>query len=186
MRKPGLTFVLLALLASGSSAGAPDAETRVLQYLRDHLEPGRPLQVTQLYNQVFTQPDERHALDKLYNAFFRIPLFLAEYQQKTGSPPHLKVIAEQFDLHSPGAADTLLRVMESDPRVPHFLTRDARTGEITHVDVQTIKADPHFGQALSRQLAPPGHGLPPRAGRPRRGPAAYHQRPAAVDEIDLL
>ena len=144
--------VLLALLAGGSRAVGADAETRVLQYLRDHIEPGQPLQVTQLYNQVFTRPDERRALDKLYNAFFRIPLFLAEYQQKAGSPPHLKVIAEQFDLHGPGAADTLLRVMESDPRVPRFLTRDDRTGEITHVDVQTIKADPHFGQALTRQL----------------------------------
>ena len=148
----GPLCVLLVLLTGASSAGGPDAETRVLQYLRDHLEPGQPLQVTQLYNQVFTQPDERHALDKLYNAFFRIPLFLAEYQEKTGTPPRLKVISEQFDLHSPGAADILLRVMESDPRVPRFLTRDARTGEITHVDVPTIKADPHFGQALTRQL----------------------------------
>jgi thiol-disulfide isomerase/thioredoxin len=42
--------------------------------------------------------------------------------------------------------------MESDPRVPPFLTRDAKTGEITHVDVERIKADPKFGQALARQI----------------------------------
>jgi peroxiredoxin len=108
--------------------------------------------VTDLYNRVFTQPDERQALNKLYNAFFRIPLFVANYEEKFKSPPSLAVIAEQFDLRSPAAADVLLRVMESDPRVPRFLTRDPKTGEITHVDVERIKADPKFGQALARQI----------------------------------
>ncbi len=57
------------------------AEARVLDYVRTHLEPGQPLMVTDLYNRVFTQPDERQALNKLYNAFFRIPLFVANYQE---------------------------------------------------------------------------------------------------------
>jgi peroxiredoxin len=148
-----LTLLLATL--SGYAAGAAsssDAETRVLDYIRTHLRPGQPLRVTDLYNQVFTQPDERQALNKLYNAFFRIPLFVANYQEKFQSPPTLAVIAEQFDLRSPAAADVLLRVMESDPRVPPFLTRDPKTGEITHVDVERIKADPKFGQALARQI----------------------------------
>ena len=114
--------------------------------------PANPCVVTDLYNRVFTQPDERQALNKLYNAFFRIPLFVANYQEKFKSPPSLAVIAEQFDLRSPADADVLLRVMESDPRVPPFLTRDPKTGEITHVDVERIKADPKFGQALERQI----------------------------------
>jgi thiol-disulfide isomerase/thioredoxin len=148
-------FVLASLLCAGAAARSTpaDAETRVLDYIRDHLQPGQPLIVTDLYNRVFTQPDERQALDKLYNAFFRIPLFVANYQEKFGSPPTLKVIAEQFDLHSPGAADVLLRVMESDPRVPRFLTRDPKTGEIANVDVEKIKANPRFGQALDRQIS---------------------------------
>jgi thiol-disulfide isomerase/thioredoxin len=145
------------LLASLLAASAPvrastDAESRVLDYIRTHLQPGQPLMVTDLYNRVFTQPDERQALNKLYNAFFRIPLFVANYQQKYKSPPSLAVIAEQFDLRSPAAADVLLRVMESDPRVPRFLTRDPKTGEITHVDVERIEADPKFGQAFARQI----------------------------------
>lgn len=146
--------LLLTLLGAGAApAVAPsDAEARVLDYIRTHLQPGQPLLVTDLYNRVFTQPDERQALNKLYNAFFRIPLFVANYQEKFKSPPSLAVIAEQFDLHSPGAADVLLRVMESDPRVPRFLTRDPNTGEITHVDVERIKADPKFGQALAREI----------------------------------
>ena len=129
------------------------AEARVVDYIRTHIEPGKPLVVTDLYNTVFTQPAERQALDKLYRAFFRIPLFVAQYQEKFGHPPTLKTISEQFDLRAPGAADVLLRVMESDPRVPKFLTRDPATGAITNVDVAAIRADQRFGAQLQHQLA---------------------------------
>jgi len=147
-------ILLLAIFAGGAAAGvaSTDAETRVLDYIRTHLQPGQPLVVTDLYNRVFTQPDERQALNKLYGAFFRIPLFVANYQEKFKSPPTLAVVAEQFDLRSPAAADVLLRVMESDPRVPRFLTRDPKTGEIKQVDVERIKADPKFGQALAHEI----------------------------------
>jgi len=115
------------------------------------LRPGEPLLVTEL-TKVFTQPDERAALNKLYNAFFRIPLFVAQYQKEKGAPPSLAVIAQQFSLPTSEDADTLLRVMESDPRVPHFLARDAKSGEITRVDVEAIRNDPRFGQIVAREL----------------------------------
>jgi peroxiredoxin len=139
---------------AGSALGwaSSDAEARVLDYIRTHLQPGQPLMVTDLYNRVFTQPDDRQALNKLYKAFFRIPLFVANYQEKFKAPPSLAIISGQFDLRSPADADVLLRVMESDPRVPPFLTRDPKTGEISHVDVERIKADPKFGQTLAHQL----------------------------------
>ncbi len=142
----------LLLAAAGAALSQSDAETRVLNYISAHLQPGKPLMVTQLYNQVFTQPDERKALNKLYNAFFRIPLFVAQYQQRFQHPPTLRVIAQQFDLHNAQAAEVLLRVMQSDPRVPRFLTQNPTTHEITHVDVEAIRNDPRFGQALARQL----------------------------------
>jgi thiol-disulfide isomerase/thioredoxin len=138
---------------STPQAQSSDAETRVIDYIREHLRPGEPLVVSELYSKVFTKPDERRALDKLYNAFFRIPLFLAKYQDKYGSPPDLKTIAQQFDLRNAAAADVLLRVMESDPRVPRFFTRDSKTGEITQVDVATIRSDPKFAQAVERHLS---------------------------------
>jgi len=47
----------------------------------------------------------------------------------------------------------MLRILESDPRLPRFLERDARSGEITHVDVDAILAHPRFGKALERSLA---------------------------------
>jgi peroxiredoxin len=150
-----------AIIGSPGVAGAETksnsqpsgAEARVIDYLRAHVQPGEPMVVSELYSQVFTKPDERQALNKLYSAFFRIPLFLAKYQDKYGSPPDLKTIAQQFDLQNAAAADVLLRVMESDPRVPHFLDRDAKTGEITRVDVAAIRSDPKFGKAVDRQLS---------------------------------
>ena len=144
---------LFLLLSATVAFPQSDAETRILQYIREHLRPGQPLLVTDLYNNVFTRPDERQALDKLYNAFFRIPLFVAQYQEKFGSPPTLKTISEQFALRAPGAAEVLLQVMESDPRVPQFLARDPKTGEIIHVDIEKIRNDARFGQVLQRQLA---------------------------------
>jgi len=129
------------------------AEVKVVDYIHDHLQPGEPLLVTELERNVFTQPAERLALGKLYSAFFRIPLFVATYQEKYGQPPTLATISDQFDLHVPHEADMVLRVMESDPRVPHFLSRDPRSGEITKVDVAMIRSDPRFGQALNHQIA---------------------------------
>ena len=47
---------------------------------------------------------------------------------------------------------SILRAMESDPRIPRFLTRNPATGEITKVDAALIKADPKFGQAIERSV----------------------------------
>lgn len=146
------TFLLFHPAVAPAAEAQPDAEARVLGYIRDHLRPGEPLLVTALYNEVFTQPDERRALNRLYNAFFRIPLFATQYQSKFGRAPSLSTLAEQFALKSTRDADTLLRVMEADPRVPPFLTRDPATGEITEVDTARILKDPRFSKAAERQL----------------------------------
>jgi peroxiredoxin len=148
-----LATFLFAPIPSSEQDAQTAAEMHVLSYIRNHLQPGQPLLVTELYNKVFTQPEERSALDKLYGAFFRIPFFVAQYQERFGTAPSLSVIAQQFDLPNAEAADTLLRVMESDPRVPHFLTRDPATHEITKVDVKEILRDPQFGQKLEHQLS---------------------------------
>ncbi len=135
-----------------TASPSPNPERRVVEYLRDHTRRGEPLRATELYNQVFTQPEERKALDKLYNAFFRIPLFVARYQEQVGSPPRLRVIAQQFDLESPEAAQVLLRLMEADPRVPRFFERDPKTLEITRVDAQAVRNDQRFSEASQHRL----------------------------------
>jgi thiol-disulfide isomerase/thioredoxin len=49
-------------------------------------------------------------------------------------------------------SDVLLRIMEAEPRLPRFFERDAKTGEITRVDMDAIRSHPQFGQALERTL----------------------------------
>jgi cytochrome c biogenesis protein CcmG, thiol:disulfide interchange protein DsbE len=132
---------------------APPAEARVVEYLKANVKPGQPVVVSELYNTVFTGPDERAALNRLFNTFFKIPLHVAQYQKAAGKPPTLAEISEQFRFEVPGQADVMLRIMESDPRMPKFLTRDAATGELVSVDVEKILSHPRFGKALERTIA---------------------------------
>jgi thiol-disulfide isomerase/thioredoxin len=144
-------IVLAALLATLPSP--PPGEARVVEYLKTHVRPGQPVVVSELYNAVFTAPEERAALDRLFNRFFKIPLYLAQHQKATGRPPKLDEIREQFHLLVPGEADVLLRIMESDPRMPRFTRRNPVSGEIAEVYVDRILADPRFGKALEHTIA---------------------------------
>lgn len=148
-----LAMTLAAAPAAPAPAPAPDAETRVVQYLIQNVRPGQAVEATALYNNVFKAPDERAVLNRLFNVFFKIPLFAVQYQRAKGRPPSLKDVAEQFHLPVPGEADVLLRILEVDPRVPRFLDRDPKTGEITRVDVDAVLADSRFGKALERTIA---------------------------------
>ncbi|HUU14031.1 MAG TPA: hypothetical protein VM182_10015 [Terriglobia bacterium] len=66
----GVVLCAAILPLAGTARAQADAESRVLEYLRGHVRPGQPLVVTDLYNNVFTKPEERKALNKLYGAFF--------------------------------------------------------------------------------------------------------------------
>jgi thiol-disulfide isomerase/thioredoxin len=142
---------LLAALALVTPV--PDPETRVVEYLKANVRPGQPVVVSRLANEVFTAPAEREALDRLFKSFFKLPLYLAQHRQSAGRPPTLAEIAEQFAFRVPGQADVMMRILESDPRIPRFFTRDAATGELTSVHVAAIRADPRFGQAIERSLS---------------------------------
>jgi thiol-disulfide isomerase/thioredoxin len=144
-----ITLVLAAILAAPQ---APPAEARVVEYLKANVKPGQPVVVSELYNTVFTGPEERAALNRLFNTFFKMPLYMAQHQKAAGKPPTLAEISEQFRFQVPGEADVMLRIMESDPRMPKFITRDPTTGEITRVDVEAILAHPKFGKALERTI----------------------------------
>lgn len=147
-----LFFAAVLGLGARSLLAQPDAQAKILNYIRDHLKAGEPVRITELYNTVFTTPEDHAALNKLYKDFFRIPMFVVQYQQRFSAPPSLKTIAEQFALKTPEEADTLLRVMETDPRVPRFITRDPKTGEIIKVDVEMIRNDPRFAQGAVHEL----------------------------------
>jgi thiol-disulfide isomerase/thioredoxin len=150
MRRMKAWFV--ALLAA-AVLQQPDPETRVINYLKANVKPGQRVLVSDLVNNVFTTPEERQALQRLYNTFFKIPMAIVELQARNKRIPTLKELSEQFAFKVPGEMDVILRVMESDSRIPKFLTRDPKTGEITRIDAAVIKADPNFGKAVERSLA---------------------------------
>lgn len=146
----------IALAAQGQAAAQapapPPAEVRVVEYLKTHVRTGERVVVSQLYNEVFTAPDERAALNRLFNSFFKLPLYMAQYQKAVGKPPTLAEISEQFSFHVPGETDLMLRIMESDPRMPNFIRRHPLNGEVVIVDTERVLAHPRFGKALERTV----------------------------------
>jgi len=143
-----LTAAIAALLFQQASP----VETRIVEYLKANVRPGRPVVVSELYNNVFKTPEEQKVLDRLYNTFFKIPMFIVQYNTATKKIPTLRELSEQFTFLVPGEADVILRVMESDPRVPKFIERDPKTGEITKVDIEKIKASPQFSMVVERTI----------------------------------
>ena len=143
----------LLLVAALLAPQAPEAEVQVVEYLKAHVRPGERVVVSELYNEVFTTDAERAALNRLFNTFFKLPLYLAQHQQAAGKPPTLAEISEQFRFQVPGQAEVMLRIMASDPRMPKFITRNPVSGEIVNVDVDRILAHPRFGKALERSIA---------------------------------
>jgi thiol-disulfide isomerase/thioredoxin len=144
--------LILAAEASFVSAQQADAEHRIIAHIKENLKPGEPLIVSKLYNEVFTDPGERAVLDKLNGAFFRVPLFIIEFENREGRLPSLEEISGQFDFYGVEEADVVLTIMESDPRVPKFIVRDPETRELSAIDVEKVKADERFNQAVSRTL----------------------------------
>jgi thiol-disulfide isomerase/thioredoxin len=127
-------------------------ETRIVEYLKANVTPGRQVVVSDLYNNVFKTPEERKALDRLYSTFFKIPMFVVQYNTASKKIPTLKELSEQFNFTVPGEADVILRIMEADPRVPKFIERDPKTGEITKIDIDRIKASPQFSRVIERTI----------------------------------
>ena len=156
LKKSPLIYLLALQLSL--SVGATIAQTdfavekRVVDYLKQNVTPGKPLVVSELYNSVFKAPEERKALDRLFNVFFKIPIFVAQHKAGTNRIPTLADIARQFNLQVPGEVPILLTIMESDPRVPKFISRDAKTGEIISVDIEAVKSDKRFSQAIERTI----------------------------------
>ena len=118
-----IALVLAVLLAAPQ---APPAEARVVEYLKANVKPGQPVVVSELYNTVFTGPEERAALNRLFNTFFKMPLYMAQHQKAAGKPPTLAEIAEQFRFQVPGQADVMLR--DHGVRPPHADVHDPRRG----------------------------------------------------------
>jgi len=141
--------LMTALWLQATPAASPEA--KIVEYLKANVKPGQRVVVSELYNNVFTAPEERASLNRLFNTFFKIPLFAAQFQKGMGRPPKLAEIAEQFKFDVPGQTEVMLQIMDSDPRMPKFLKR-AENGEIESVDVDAVLKHPRFGRLLDRTI----------------------------------
>ncbi len=128
------------------------AEKRIIEYLKANIRPGEPVTITKLYNEVFSSTEERKVLDRLYNTFFKVPAYVAQYYVTSRKPPSLQEISHQFNLSVDGEVDVILKIIEYDHRIPKFMTRDPQTGEIASVDIEKIKADPRFNKVIERSI----------------------------------
>jgi thiol-disulfide isomerase/thioredoxin len=171
----GLLAISLAVVGVGNPEqptnreDTHETERRIITYVKENLKPGEPLVLSQLYNEVFTSPEEREVLSKLNGVFFRVPLFVLEYQADRGELPTLDEISAQFDFYGPEEADVVLAVMESDPRVPNFIRRDPETRQIVELDIDKVKGDPRFNKILERSLSWEGKPAPAVGGRSFEG-----------------
>src|SRR5262245_34973297 len=101
-----INWIALGLLAVVLQVPqASPVERKVVEYLKVNVKPGQPVVVSDLYNNVFKTPEERKVLDRLFNAFFKIPIFVVQYNESTKKIPTLKEISQQFQLTVPGEAD---------------------------------------------------------------------------------
>ena len=153
MRRCGYLALVLALfltLPAAATAQTSDAERRILEHVRDTLQPGERLLLSALVER-FQAPEEQRALDRLNDVFFRMPLFIVEFEGREGRLPTLSDISGRFSLYGEEAASIVLRIMESDPRVPKFLIRGA-DGNLAAIDEDMIRADERFARVVSRSL----------------------------------
>ena len=145
-------FKLISIISVSLVFQASNLEVRIIEYLKANVTPGHPVVVSDLYNNVFKTPEERKVLDRLYSTFFKIPMFIVQFNAASKKIPTLKELSEQFNFTVPGEADVILRVMEADPRVPKFIERDPKTGETVKGDIAKIKASPQFSRVIERSI----------------------------------
>src|SRR5438477_13130843 len=82
-----------------------DPETRIIEYLKSNVKPGRPVIVSDLLNNVFKRPEEQQALQRLFNTFFKIPMAAAQFYTQTKKIPTLQQLSDQFGFRVPGELD---------------------------------------------------------------------------------
>ncbi len=145
-----LAVVAIVVLGPGllEDTAAASPEARIVLYLDENVDPGDFVLVTDLYNNVFTAPEEQEALERLYAASVEIPAFTARVYMETGRIPTLQDISEHFAFEVPGTTGVLIRVLEADPRIPQFFEREPATGEIIQINVEAIRAHDRFGRGL--------------------------------------
>ena len=125
-------LLLAAALAQAESTS--EVEARIVEYLKAEVRPGQRVVVSELVNEVFTSEEERAVLGRLFNTFFKIPLFAAQFQQSQGRPPTLAELSEQFGFQVPGEARCAVRRHIQDSRLCALQLRELRSPSDIHLE----------------------------------------------------
>ncbi len=115
------------------------AEEKVLQSVQQMIESDGTVIFSELYNDVRFSSEEKAFLGRLYEIFFRVPLFLKSEYERTGEIPTRSYIASSFGI-TPQSVELLLSVMESDSRMPTLFKRNSISREIESLQPATIDA----------------------------------------------
>src|SRR5438876_553792 len=141
--------VVLSLLLQTSNA-----ETRIVEYLKTNVVPGRAVVVSDLYNNVFKTPEERKVLDRLYSTFFKLPMFSVQphlmYFWFTNCPPCVKtspILTELYNKYAKqgfkivGAnADKVLELPYDDKARADYAKKYGFTFTLAHLNGETQQA----------------------------------------------
>lgn len=131
---------LLLILTITACMAQPDVETRVLLGVQKMMkETGGRVTFSDLYNDSRFDKEEKAFLGRLYEVFFKIPPYLKNYHEENGAVPSRSQIGSHFGI-SPTSVELLLRVMQSDSRVPPMFVRNPETGEIAALKLEAIDA----------------------------------------------
>ncbi len=115
------------------------AEEKVLQSVQQMIESDGTVIFSELYNDARFSSEEKAFLGRLYEIFFRVPLFLKSEYERTGEIPTRSYIASSFGI-TPQSVELLLSVMESDSRMPTLFKRNSISREIESLQPATIDA----------------------------------------------
>jgi len=134
------TAIVCLALGLVPAPGVEEASERVHNAVREIMSAhdGRAV-FSDLYNSADLSTPKREYASRLYEVFFALPAYLSAEQRATGHPPRAAEIADNFGLPA-GAAELLLEIIVSDPRLPKLLTRDASSGEIVSLDLAALDA----------------------------------------------
>ncbi len=125
---------------AGTEAAASPVETRVLEAVREMMrDGGGRVTFSDLYNDTRWGAEEKAFLGRLYETFFLIPGYLKTQHTLGERVPRRSQIGDNFGI-SKHSVELLLRVMESDPRMPRLFSRDSVTQEIASIELKAIDA----------------------------------------------
>lgn len=125
-------------MAAFSALAQSEVERAVLQRVRQMMEEsGGRVSFSELHNDPRFDPAQRAFLSRLYEVFFQIPSHLEAEFESQGRVPSRAEIGAAFGI-SPASVELLLKVMESDQRVPSLFERDPSSREIVRLNLENI------------------------------------------------